>query len=425
MLPDCAMIEVKPKIQNYFTCPACKSAEPMVNDVMIHSVHAMADCICRSCHLQFNQILPIGHNVQDPLAVGKADGKYYNLQGTAQWLFDSVVKAREGARHGEVRIDRRVFRNCDDVVILNTLDYLYGHVLLKLYNSLHHLDHDKSLGLIVIIPKMFEWLIPGGCAEAWVVDLKLNELAYNYDGIQKFVATQFQRFRSIYLSKAYSHPDFTTLDISRLTGVKPFDLSEFKERPPAITFVLRQDRWWFTSVGDYFFYRVCRKLKLMSWGAQILSQRQNRLVKRTIRRIRRALPQAEIFIAGLGRAGDFGSYGIDKRQTKIDVSTEIDWCQIYAKSHVVIGVHGSNMLLPTALAAGCVEVLPEERYGNMVQDISVRYSDRRQLFFYRFADQYSKPRSVAAKVIAMIRDYDTYHKNMCQNLYTKDSDPLL
>ena len=96
---------------------------------------------------------------------------------------------------------------------------------------------------------------------------------------------------------------------------------------------------------------------------------------------------------------------------------ETAWCNVYSRSHVVIGIHGSNMLLPTALAAGCVEILPTERYGNMVQDIAVRYRDRRQLFLYRFADQYTSPRSVAAKALAIIEHYDRYYKNMCRHLY--------
>jgi hypothetical protein len=88
---------------------------------------------------------------------------------------------------------------------------------------------------------------------------------------------------------------------------------------------------------------------------------------------------------------------------------------------VVIGIHGSNMLLPTALAAGCVEILPEDRYGNMVQDISVRYTNRQQLFFYRFADQYSSPQSIANKAIAIIKDYSLFKKNMTTNGYNRPS----
>jgi hypothetical protein len=141
------------------------------------------------------------------------------------------------------------------------------------------------------------------------------------------------------------------------------------------------------------------------------------LIKKTIHHVRKAIPNCDFFLTGLGRTGSFDRIGIDERRIKLDASTEREWCAIYARSHVVIGVHGSNMLLPTALSAGCVEILPDDRFGNMIQDISVRYNDRKQLFFYRFADQYSSPRAVAEKVIAMLTDFDLYNKNMCENLY--------
>ena len=418
MRPDFTlMIELKPKVENVFFCPECQARMPMVNSISIRSIHAMADCRCNHCGLKFCQILPVGHHVEDQLSISKGEQRYYQCPSTEPWLFDSLVKAHTGVQSGEVKIEKVVFRHCEHVVILNTLDYLYGHVLLKLYNAVYHLDHHKDLGLILVIPKSFEWLIPAGCAEAWIVDLKLSSLAYHHDSIQHYVSNEFSRFTSIYLSKAYSHPDFTTIDISRFTKVNPFDLDRFTESEPTVTFVLRQDRWWLPAVSHYWFFRACRKAKVLRWGARLLSLQQNRLVKKTIKHIRKNLPGVNVFLVGLGDAGSFRSYGEDLRTSKLDHSIETSWCNVYSRSHVVIGIHGSNMLLPTALAAGCVEILPTERYGNMVQDLSVRYRDRRQLFLYRFADQYTSSRSVAAKALAIIKHYDHYHKNMCRYLY--------
>src|SRR5688572_33257337 len=90
------MIELKPKIENCFICPECKSGFPAINDIMIHCAHAMADCTCNTCHFQFYQIFPTGHNVEDQLSIGKTDARYYRSPETEPWLFDSVVKANEG-----------------------------------------------------------------------------------------------------------------------------------------------------------------------------------------------------------------------------------------------------------------------------------------------------------------------------------------
>jgi hypothetical protein len=71
------------------------------------------------------------------------------------------------------------------------------------------------------------------------------------------------------------------------------------------------------------------------------------------------------------------------------------------------------MLLPTAFAAACVEVLPDDRIGNIVQDIFVRYSDRMQLFSYRFVDERARPAQVAHHVLGILRHYSAFHRNMC------------
>ena len=83
----------------------------------------------------------------------------------------------------------------------------------------------------------------------------------------------------------------------------------------------------------------------------------------------------------------------------------------------MVGVHGSNMLLPTAHAAGCIEVLPYDRYGNIVQDVSVRYHDRMQLFLYRFVDEFASPRTIARHAISMFTDYAVYHRDNRENIF--------
>ncbi|MBI1767577.1 MAG: hypothetical protein HYR67_04290 [Bacteroidetes bacterium] len=417
------MIRIKPEPENHFFCPKC-SQKPVVREIVMQSVFTLADCKCENCGIEFLQTLPVSHTVIDTLTIDKSEKKLYAIDTGKSWLSEALLKAHCSHRPEEVRIKKIIYKKHDHVVVLNTLDFLYGHVLLKLYNSIYHLDHQKDLGLIVIIPKLFEWLVPGGCAETWIVDLKLNDLAYNYSYIQKFVSKEFERFNTVYLSKAYSHPNFSTIDIARFTGIRSFDLTNFTQLRPTFTFVLREDRWWLRGPLDYWFYRLCRKLGTLKMGSRVLSMRQNKLVKKTLSLILEKLPGANFYIVGLGAAGNFKGRARDERKRSIDDSVERDWCRIYAQSHVVIGVHGSNMLLPTAHAAGCVEILPEDRYGNIVQDISVRYADRKQLYFYRFADQYAHPKTVANKVISIIENFELFEKNMSRNVYPAKQEPL-
>jgi hypothetical protein len=410
------MIRLKEDPENIYRCPECHAGNPHIHEFVFESVNIFARCTCNRCDFKFVQLLPVGHCVNYSLSIGLGNKKLYKSNDCPVWLSDSVIKSHEEIRSDSVSIEKIVYKTYDQVVILNTLDSLYGHVLLKLYNAIHHLDHDEHVGLVLIIPRIFKWLIPAGCAEVWIVDVKLSSLIYGYEDLQKFVADQLVRFKVVYLSKAYSHPGISSLDIERFTGVIPFNMNNYTTQTPVITFVLRDDRWWFTNTMDYWFYRICRRLKVLSSGARILTIRQNHLVKRTIKAISRRLPDAKFYITGLGMSTG-NVLASDQRKVTISAEVESEWCRIYAMSHIVIGIHGSNMLLPTAHAAGCIEILPEDRYGNMIQDITVRHHAREQLYFYRFSDQFSKPKSIATKAIAMINDYRIFRKNMVLNTY--------
>ena len=122
-------------------------------------------------------------------------------------------------------------------------------------------------------------------------------------------------------------------------------------------------------------------------------------------------------MVGLAKPGGMPEGVEDLRTMRMSLETELAWCRAYAKSQVAVGVHGSNMILPTAHAAGCVEILPYDRYGNIVQDISVRYDDRMQLFLYRFIDEFATPTAVSRHVISMYKDFDIYRLDNSVNIF--------
>ncbi|MBK7297934.1 MAG: hypothetical protein IPI91_15475 [Flavobacteriales bacterium] len=135
------------------------------------------------------------------------------------------------------------------------------------------------------------------------------------------------------------------------------------------------------------------------------------MIKRSMRAILERIPEAKFTVVGLAKPGGYGSIAEDLRTRNMNDTVEMAWVNAYAQSQVVVGVHGSNMLLPTAHAAGCVEILPDDRFGNIVQDISVRWHDRMQVFMYRFVDEFAPPRTVARHVTAMFSEFNNYHRN--------------
>ena len=78
--------------------------------------------------------------------------------------------------------------------------------------------------------------------------------------------------------------------------------------------------------------------------------------RRRLRRRRRAPPPAACRTASP-----------ISRESRPDRETERRWLGLLRGADLVIGVHGSNLLLPTGLARASIELLPAERYGNALQ----------------------------------------------------------
>lgn len=409
------LIPLKPHLFNAFECPRCEEFSPTGKHVLIPGAQNVAEYHCPACGLDFRRELPAGFAIEKPFSWSTETGTTFNSGK------DVPPEWRLHPGHTKVnterpKVQRHVRRRCKQVVILNTLDYLYGHVLLKLFNAQHYLDHHPDLGLVVMVPKMFEWLVPEGVAEVWVFDMKLSQGTAWNQGIVEFVQSCLPDYEEIFLAPAYSHIDFTAVNIKRFSGVEPFDLEKFSSLPPQVTFIARMDRLWHPSPWDKLLHRASRKLRLFpQWAVRC----QDRLVARTIAHIRRAVPDAAICVVGLARPGGMPKGVRDLRTLDMNVDIERLWCETYAQSQVVVGVHGSNMLLPTAHAAGCVEILPYDRYGNMVQDLAVKYDDRMQLFMYRFVDEFASPRAVARHVASMFREFDGFKQNMQTNTFNE------
>jgi hypothetical protein len=409
------MVPVLPAMGPNGTCPACGDAHLLPLGTVFPGMHVLGRYRCGACGITFLRDLPVGHAVSHPVTLG-ADGAPLGSDRPPVWLVEPLVEAFARPAEGEVRIERRVYREARRVVVLNTLDFLYGHVLLKLYNALHYIDRHPDLGLVVILPRMYAWLIPDGCAEAWIVDLGLGRLQGWYPAIDRFVQERIATYDEVHLARAYSHPDVSGLDLGRFTRVAPFPVERFDELPPHVTFVARQDRLWYRGPVWRFMHRVVRRLGLAGVPGRFFPADQDRLMRRTMALLRRQVPGVTFSVVGLGRATRWGAGVEDLRTQRMDTATETAWCRAYARSQVTVGVHGSNMLLPTALCAGCVEIMPRERLENLAQDISVRYADRLQLFMYRFVDEYAGPRDVARQVASMFRDHRHYRRNNLENI---------
>ena len=96
--------------------------------------------------------------------------------------------------------------------------------------------------------------------------------------------------------------------------------------------------------------------------------------------------------------------------------TEILWNGVYAKSHIVIGVHGSHMLIPSALAAGFINIVPRYKIPHLVEDTVLPYGNRLLQFMGRFLDEFSAPGLAASHAVSIIREFGYVNRNLEQGL---------
>jgi hypothetical protein len=257
------------------------------------------------------------------------------------------------------------FNPAKKVIILNCLDFLYGHCLLKLLNAAAHLDFDGDYGLVVVVQKFLRWMVPKGVSEIWTVDIPLRNGRKFFPTLDQEMKAECSRFDEIYLSIAYSHPNY--FDIERFSGVDRHDFLGDKFR---VTFIWREDRpWW----SNNFSRRLLHRLNLN----QILLQTQKLKIIKLFSSLRQLFPKARYTVAGLGKSTIFPEWIEDQRVGKFDNEAEKNLCQVYAQSRLVIGVHGSNMLLPSAHAGLTIDLMPIDRWGNIAQDILYNMDDCR------------------------------------------------
>lgn len=396
------MIELVPELKTSLSCPLCFEASDAYKRVFFQGIRVLVDVTCPKCSCDYLHDLPVGHAVNYPCKLEKSSGK---VAGTdkSPWFKEQL----EFAFKNEITVIPRSIKKGKDkkkVIILNCIDYLYGHVLLKLFNASFYKQLDNETGLVVIIPSSFEWLVPESVMEVWSVNIKLSQARYTLKGLDEFIQKEVSRFEKVYLSPVYSHPDLQKVKIEEFTGVKPLEVKNISEgQPPVVTFINRQDRLWHSGKLEYFLFLVTRKLNLLPIVKGLFFSRQISRINQLYDTIKVSFPDCHFNVIGLGRFGSFKNGIHDFRLKTMSPESERKWCETYAQSHLVIGIHGSNMLLPTAHAGGFVEILPEDRIGNITQDVFCRYNSRNMLFWGRFLQGYAPVKEVSNHIISILR----------------------
>ena len=399
------MIHLHPVPDQFHMCPNCQVLME-VKGWYIPGMRNLANLVCPRCHLAYYGDLPAGQALYTPLLLEVGSGAVhdsFDVPWFANSLRDSFAHRSEDA----LGFDAEQMRPVERPILLNCLDTLYGHSLLKLLNAQYYLDHKQGLDLVVMVPRFLRWLVPDGVAAIWTVDLPLRRGTEWNDWLATELHKRIGDLDECQLSIALSHPHPDDYHIERFTRVRPFPVDEWNKLldQPTVTFIWRGDRTWGDDSSHGGRYRPAQSiLSRLGIADRRLARQQERVVA-LAHSLRDSFPRLDFAVAGFGDRGGLPDWITDLRVTEIDEGMERAWCERYARSHVVIGVHGSNMLLPSAHAGAVVELVPTDRRRNFLQDILITPDDTREaLYRYRFLPLRTSPATVS-EAIASLLDY--------------------
>lgn len=358
------MICIYPEIEFSANCPT-DGANLDVTGVVIPGMRCLADSICPTCGTRYYVDLPVAQGLKSPVILNQATAEVYDPLDLA-WFSNPLKEGFLNPVNSEIVPIIHKFFDADRIVIINCLDFLYGHSLLKLLNVQRYLDHSPELGCCVLVPAHLVHLVPDGVAEIWEFPVPIKEGWKWYLSLQRWMSQQLTKRKECFLSPAYSHPSNQVYDLHRFARNLPDISKQIGQYQPIILFSYREDRF---------------------WGQTLTHQQRN--LQKLYDRLSAIFPNMVFVLVGFGQQNQIRVTGvklIDLRTDKFDVEHDHLWMAYMSAADCVIGVHGSNMLLPSGLSKSTVELVPRSRLRNTVQDFLFAFDKqdvRDALLYYR------------------------------------------
>jgi len=163
------MIEIKPHIQHKYNCPTSGTALQPAK-ILWQGMHICVEFKSDDSGSEIIDVLRVGHSYNNSLQIDLAKKEVVSDNSYAgEWLGKPLLNSLQNPRSDRLEIVKEIFKPCKRVIILNCIDFLYGHSLLKLLNAQRHLECNPDCGLVVIVPKFLRWMVPDGVAEVWTV----------------------------------------------------------------------------------------------------------------------------------------------------------------------------------------------------------------------------------------------------------------
>lgn len=377
------MFEIYPNFNKKFYCPFCQK-ELTSKEIQIPGMRVVADTYCPNCQKEFYADLPIRHNTILDCILDKETGETYNLYGNQSKNKESFYsrelkqaftskKENHNIEFQEINKQENDTKK-EELIIINCLDPCYGHSLFALLNSQYYLDNHPEKELLIIIPKLLSWILPKGNYRAIEVNISLAKSCLWLENLNSHLKKIFEDYQKVYLSECfYPQPDY--IDINRfIPECRPFDISKLgNKEKPTITFLTREDHRLWIQAGPFF-----KKVKKLKNSHRF---KDNNLIKKIslyyqrlsiiqlYQELQKIFPDVDFAVMGTAKTGTFPKEIKDLRNPKPNKETELQWAKRLSQTQVAIGIHGSNVILPSLLSGSTIKLLHNFKPKSIIQDL--------------------------------------------------------
>ena len=351
----------------------------------------MAESRCDLCGEQYLVDLPVGHALWDGVIYNRRRNEVANfragLPNNPSWYVTAFRKSLEETPWMSPKIRRHKRSDACRMTVVNCLDSVYGHALLKLLNVQRHLERDSGGTCCVLVPTPLVHLVPDAVAEIWEVEVGFPDAGRWFPNVNEWVHDRIAERKECFLSRAYSHPNPKVYDIARFVKQLPAAPLTYQEGQPTTVFVWREDDG-------------------RLWGGDLAAQVDNLRRLRTM--LREMFAGLKFVVAGVARerglaVSDFADYDLRSLLVNLTEEREREVLACIGTADVAIGAHGSHMLLPSALAKNTIELVPRHKLLNCFQSTLISPSPedpREALLKYRYVYGDSTLRDVNPETVA-------------------------
>jgi hypothetical protein len=309
-------------------------------------------------------------------------------EGEKNWYNEPLIDLAEKARHlPESKIKRLDFskKKHSKCIIINLIDYCYGHSLVKLLNIENfYKDYSETHDLFVISFPDVEDYLPLDKFNSCLLDLSFSEIKkiLNLESLLNKV------------KENYSEIDFAVLD-AYLTIENRIEKTNF------YNFYGKNENIYKDKKIVTFHYRAD---KGREWGG--IKQGENVI---ELLSLLRPYFRKDVLFCVLGDKDDhaFPDWIIDKRIKKYPNPIVYEYSQIIASSVLIVSITGSNLVLPSLISKAMLVHFVKEPFVRLTGTDVVNYEDYSSqttydnIYIYEDGSESVKPKRLAFKLLRL------------------------